>query len=391
MSLQPAKHDARHIQLLEGWEAIRKRPGMYIGSTSERGLRQMVLEVVNRAVGDFLQGRAHSIEITLLADGGVRVADDGQGVAFVDPDGGGLDRSLTRLFTPLSESRHTVAWFVGLCVANALSSRLVAEVWGGGVREIREYSRGAAVTPEPGPAPAPGAAFTEAGPAAESGTAITFWPDLDIFEDTELSFDALADRCRELTFLIPGLEISLTDDRVPERRSLNFHAPDGLRDMVAFLEDSAEALVHPDVIAFERDDPRMAGTMEVAFRWHDSSRKRITSFANCGSTPDAGTHVAGFDDGLKAALNAYAREQGLLTAADPDLGADRISEGLTAVVSVKLDQVTYLGSTRGMLGNAEVQDCVRDAVTDYLGTWLAEQPQQAAAVVDRAVQATRRD
>ncbi len=223
-----------------------------------------------------------------------------------------------------------------------------------------------------------------------SGTTITFWPDPDIFVTTQCSFDSLAERFRELAFLNRDLDISLTDKRPSEPRSVRFRFPGGVRDMVTFLDQHAGPFVHQDVIGFEREDPRMARTMEVALRWRDCGQEQVRGYANCRPTPGGGTHVVGLRDGVGAAVNAYARERRLLTATDPDFAADRIGEGLAAVVSVKLEQPEFEGSTRGVLGNAAVRACVRDTVLEHLSNWLEEHPQQAADVIDRIIQGTRR-
>jgi DNA gyrase subunit B len=269
---------------------------------------------------------------------------------------------------------------MGPAVVNALSQRMTAEVRREGVLWVQEYARGVATTP-----------VTEAGTATSSGTTMAFRPDTDIFGAAEFSFDALEERFRELAFLNQGLEVSLTDLRRPEAaRSVRLRHPGGVRDFVAFLDSHASASAPLDIIAFTHEDPRMAGTMEVAFRWCGCPEERVRSFANSRPTAD-GTHTVGFRDGTTAAVTAYAREQGLLTAADPDIGADRIGEGLTAVVSVKLDRPEFGGATRAVLGNAEVRECVGQAVQEHLGKWLEEEPDRAAAVVGRIVQAARRD
>jgi DNA gyrase subunit B len=379
------RYDATHITVLNGWEAIRKRPGMYIGSTGERGLHQSVFEVVGRAVNEVLAGRASSVDITLTPGGGVSVADDGPGVpveAAGNTDGPGLEALLTRTHAesePADRSALSLGLFgLGAYVTNALSSRLTAEVRRDGVRWIQEYTRGVAVGPP-----------TAVGTAADCGTTITFQPDPDIFETVECSFAVLAERFRELAFLNRSLSISLTDARSPgEPRSMRFQFPGGARDFVAFLDPSAGTPVHPDVIAFEWDDPRMEGTAEVALRWRTSREERVRGFANSQQTRDGGSHVVGFCDGTAVAINTYARKQRLLTAADPDLSADRIGEGLTAVVSVKLDSPEFEGATRSVLGNAAVRTSVGEAVREHLGRWLEEHPEQAAAVVGRIVRDT---
>ncbi|MDJ0345375.1 hypothetical protein QMK19_21295 [Streptomyces sp. H10-C2] len=202
----------------------------------------------------------------------------------------------------------------------------------------------------------------------------------------------LTDRFRELAFLNRDLDISLTDKRCPaESRLVRFRFPGGVRDFVAFLDEQAAAPVHPDIIGFEREDPRMAGTMEAALRWHGSGEERVRSFANSRPTPAGGTHVLGFHDGVGAAVHAYARERRLPTGTDPDLSTDRIGEGLAAVVSVKLEHPEFEGSKRGVLGNAMVRACVGQAVQEHLGRWLEEHPEQAAAVIDRIIQGARGD
>ncbi|MFF2785647.1 ATP-binding protein [Streptomyces sp. NPDC058049] len=386
MSEEDTRHDASHIQVLEGWEVVRKRPGMYVGSTSERGLRHMVFEVADRAVNEVLAGRAASVVITLTPDGGVCVADDGPGIP-IDETGPACGPGLEALLTQMQDGavaggRHDVtAGFcgVGPAVVNALSRRMTAEVRREGARWVQEYARGMAATP-----------LTKVGTATGSGTTIAFWPDADIFGATEFSFDGLEERFRELAFLNQGLEISLTDLRRPdEPRSVRLRSPGGTRDFVDFLDGHTAASTPMDTIAFEREDPRMAGVMEVAFRWCSCPDERVQSFANSRPTI-GGAHAVGFRDGMVAAITAYAREQGVLTPTDPDFGADRIGEGLTAVVSVKLDRPKFEGSTRGVLGNSEVRDCVGQAIQDHLGRWLKEDPDRAAAVIDQIVQRARR-
>ena len=379
-------YDASKIQVLEGWEAIRKRPGMYIGSTGERGLNQLLFEVADQAVNEVLAGHASRVDITLTADGGVCVADDGRGVRIDEARGAGtpgLEALLTRMPAWAGiGGRHDVTpglWRMGLFVVNALSSRMTAEVRREGIHWVQEYARGVAVTP-----------LAEAGTSTGSGTTLTFWPDADIFGDAAYSFDALAERFRELALLNRNLEIQLIDWPCPGgSRSARFRYPDGARDFVAFLDEQQQAPIHPHIIGFEREEPRMAGTVEVALRWSGSPGERIRSFANSWPTI-GGTHERGFRDGLAAAVTAYARERQLLTATEPDLDADRIGEGLTAVVSVKLDRPEFEGGTRGVLGNAAVRSCVEQAVQEHVGSWLDGHPEQATTVVDRIVRGARR-
>lgn len=380
MSGEGTGYDAARIEVLEGREAIRKRPGMWVGSIGERGLHHLVFEVVGRAVNQVLAGHGGSVDVTLTPDGGVRVADDGPGGPFEaagDTGGPGLEALLTS-FCASSEpsSRHIaeVAHFgAGLFVTNALSSRLTAEVRFEEVRRVQEYARGVALAPP-----------AAVGPTSGSGTSIAFWPDTEIFETTRCSFAVLAERFRQLAFLNRGLRMSLTDERpAGGSRAVLFRFPEGVRDFVAALDAEAGAALHRDVTGFEREDPRMAGTMEVALLWSGSGEERVRSFVNSRATAQGGTHVDGFRDGVAAAVTAYARERGLLAAADPDPGFDRIGEGLTAVVSVKLDRPEFLGATHGLLGNADVRACVGEAVREHLGNWFEEHPDRAAEVVGR--------
>ncbi|MEU0039287.1 DNA gyrase subunit B [Streptomyces sp. NPDC006333] len=389
MSGEGTGYDAARIEVLEGREAIRRRPGMYVGSTGERGLHQLVFEVVGRAVNQFLAGRCGSVDVTLTPDGGVRVADDGPGwcplEAAEDTGGPDLEALLTSLCTESEPiGRHIAAvgpFGVGLFVANALSSRLTAEVRGEGARRVHEYARGVAVTPP---------AVVE--PATGNGTTIAFRPDTEIFGTARCSFPVLAERFRQVAFLNRGLRISLTDERpAGEARAVVYRFPEGVRDFVAALDAEAGAALHPDVIGFEREDPRMAGTMEVALLWNDSRAERIRGFANSLATPQGGTHVDGFRDGVAAAVTTYARARGLLAAADPDLHAERVGVGLTAVVAVKLDRLEFLGATRGLLGNADVRVCVGEAVQEYLGNWFGGRPERAAEVVGRIVRGVQQD
>jgi DNA gyrase subunit B len=320
-------------------------------------------------------------EVALLPDGGVRVADDGPGVPFENAQDGsfsGLEAQLTRMnFRPARGPKYPVFDFcgVGPSVVNALSSRMVAELECDGVRRVQWYACGVAVD-----------APVDAGPAGGTATVISFWPDSDIFETTQCSFDALAERFAELAYLNPGLDISLADQRrASDSRSDRFCFPGGVRELVASLDERAPAFAHPDIVRFEHEDPRMEGWVEVAMRWRESGPMLVQSYANNRPTSGGGTHVAGFLEGVGAAVNGYARKQGLLTTADPDLTADHISEGLTVVVSVKLEHPQFEGATRGVLGDPVVRDCVREASLSHLGRWLEEYPQPAAAVIGRII------
>ncbi|MFD4026816.1 DNA gyrase subunit B [Streptomyces sp. NPDC058576] len=361
---------------------------MWVGSTSERGLHEVVLQVVGWSVNRVLAGHGGgSVDVALTHDGGVRVADygpDGPSAADEDTGGRDLEALLTRMSSDEGAGRHIAhvsrSGQAGLFVANVLSSRLTAEVRRGGTCRVQEYARGVAAA-QP--------ATTES--MAGSRTVIAFWPDTEIFETTRCSFAVLAERLRQVAFLNRSLRISLTDERpAGGAREVSFRFPDGVRDFVAALDAETPGTHHPDIIAFEHEDPRMAGTMEVALLWSGSRRERIRGFANSRATRQGGTHLDGFRDGVAAAVTEYARDRGLLTGDDAPR-ADGINDGLTAVVSVKLDHLEYLGATQGLLGNSDVRGCVGDAVRRHLGSRLKEHPQHAAQVIDRILRNTHQD
>ncbi|MGW6956390.1 DNA gyrase subunit B [Streptomyces chartreusis] len=385
MSDAASQYTAADIQVLEGREAIRKRPGMYVGSTGEPGLHNQVFEVSDWAVNEVLAGRAEHVDVGLEADGRVRVAIDGPGIpveAAGHAGAPGLEELLTRMHAgPRGDSRKFVGvglFGLGPFVTNALSSHLTGEVRREGVRWVQRYDRGAAVGP---PSPQ--------GPTTETGTVIAFRLDADIFGTAQCSFDALAERFRTLAFLNRGLAISLTDRRLPSGpRSERFHFPGGARDFVAVIAARTGTPDETGVLGFEYEDPEIAASVEVAMMWSDTFAGGVHGFANSMPTPAGGSHVAGLREGAAAAINAFARERQLLTNTDTDLGPDRLCDGLTAVVSVKLDRPEFEGATRDFLGNAEVRESVAPAVRDHLIAWLAEDPRLASAVISRIAAGT---
>ncbi|MCT9094099.1 ATP-binding protein [Streptomyces sp. ASQP_92] len=381
MSEDSNPYDASVIVVLEGLEAIRRRPGMYVGSVGERGLH-LVFEAAERALDEILGGSASRVEITLTADGGVRVADNGAGLPVQHAGHSERPELETRLSVlycgaqPYNRRSLSASNFgVGLAAVNALSGRLTAEVRRDGARWVLEYERGEAV-----------ATPAHTGPADRSGTAITFWPDAEIFETLEFSFDTLAEHFRELAFLNRELDIVLTDERDPAApRAIRFRFPGGLRDHAA----EQNAPLHPDAIVFECDCCKIEGTVEVALRWCDSPEERIASYANSRRTNGGGTHELGFREGLATAVNAYAREQQLLTPSDPDFTPTQLGAGLTAVVSVKLDRPEFEGAVRDRLSNEPVRACVAEAVREHLAAWLQADPAQAMTVLARISMITR--
>ncbi|MFJ2514905.1 DNA gyrase subunit B [Streptomyces griseoviridis] len=393
MSGEDMAYDATRITYLDGPEAVRRRPGMWVGSVGERGLHQLVFGAVDEAVNRILAIGGGSVDVTLTRDGGVQVWDDGTPTPFRAAEGSGntggdegpgaegpgLDERLTSFHAGRGpDDRRTVFvgdFGVGLFVVNALSSRLTAETRDAGVRRVQEYAYGVAV-----------AAPSTTEPATGTGTALAFWPDRGIFETTRCSFAVLAERLRQVAFLNPGLGISLTDERTAgAARSVRFRFPDGVRDFVAALDAESGPLVSSDVIGFARDDPRMAGSMQVALLWRGFGAERVLGFVNSLATPEGGTHLDGFRDGVTDAVAAIAGERGQLTTADSDPGAGLIGAGLTAVVSVCLDRPEILGATRGRLGNTAVRNCVREAVRECLREAFDERPELATEVVERVV------
>ncbi|GGS52218.1 hypothetical protein GCM10010221_59110 [Streptomyces parvus] len=383
-----SEYDAARVTEVEGRELMRKRPGMYVGSTGVYGLHQLVYEVASRSVNQILAGGGGCVDVTLTRDGGIRIADDGPGIPFEATGearvGDSLETLLTRPETELRPGgRNTVRWSVygvGPCAATVMSSRLTAEVRRGGVRRVQEYARGVALAPP-----------AAAGPATDTGTTIAFWPDPDIFDTVECSFALLAGRVREVALLNCGLTLSLTDERpAGGTRSVSFRYPDGAADFVALLDAETERVL-PEVIAFEWEDERMAGIAEVALSRRSAREERVRSFANSAPTPEGGTHEDGFRTGVAAALTEHALRRGLLKPDGPGLGADRVGEGLTAVVSVRLDCPEYDGSTRGRLGGATVRDGVEQGVREHLGSWLDRHPERAASVIGRITRDTDPD
>lgn len=338
-------YSAVHIQVLEGLEAVRKRPGMYVGSTDERGLHVLLHEVLEPAADAVLHGRASTVEVTLLADGGVRIAHDGS-------HGGDLAERLTRPWVAAGPvgSRISLSWFsVGLGVVNALTERLLVEERRAGATIRHEYARGRQLTPP-----------TEVGPAGETATVITFRPDPEVFSTTRFSYSALADRFRELAFLNRDLDLVLIDERRSAPRTERFRSPGGTADFTAFLGGDPS-----DTVLVERTDERMGGALEVAVSW--SGGGGLHCFANSRRSSD-GSHLSGLRDGLRAALLPLTGRRALRT----------VLAGLTAVVSVKLDAPDYEGCTRERLGNLPVRACVAEAVQQAVAAWLAEHPRRAA-------------
>jgi DNA gyrase subunit B len=372
-------YDEAQIQGLEGLEAVRKRPGMYIGSTGSRGLHHLVFELVDNAVDEALAGACTAIRVTLLADGRVRVWDNGRGIPVgVHPTAkiSTLEVALTKLHAggKFGSGSYKVSGGlhgVGLSVVNALASELVAESRRDGRRYRQRYAQGRPLGP-----------VEDVGPAEDTGFEVTFRPDPLIFETTVFDFETLANRLREMAFLNAGLELSLVDEK--SGATARFLYTGGVVSFVEYLNLNREVL-HPKPIAFSavRDDV----TVEVALQYNDSYVETLFSFANTIRTLEGGTHEAGFKAALTRVCNDYARKLGLLKETDANLAGEDVREGLTAIVSVKLFEPQFEGQTKTKLGNSDVRGVVEAVVAEGLGTYLEENPGVARKILEKAINA----
>ncbi len=435
-------YDSSSIQVLEGLEAVRKRPGMYIGSTGERGLHHLVWEIVDNSVDEALAGYATHVEVTLLADGGVRVSDNGRGIPTGLNEQYGMstvELVLTQLHAggkfggggyKVSGGLHGV----GSSVVNALSQRLAAEIRQLGHAWRIEFDHGEAVAP-----------LERAEPTEETGTTITFWADPEIFETVDYDFETIRARFQQMAFLNKGLTIALTDERQQavahaedeledsaeadaakavgdapatgadtERADADAAAADeartgavatdetgkvkgrrvvyrydgGLVDYVTHLNASKRnEKVHEEIIDFELEDPKRALSLEIAMQWTTAYSESVHTYANTINTHEGGTHEEGFRAALTRLVNEFARKQNLLKDKDENLTGDDIREGLTAVISVKLGEPQFEGQTKTKLGNSEVKGFVQGALTEKLGDWLDAHPASGKEIVRKAINA----
>jgi DNA gyrase subunit B len=380
-------YDARSITVLEGLEAVRKRPGMYIGSTGERGLHHLVQEVVDNAVDEALAGFADRIEVILLADGGVRVSDNGRGIPVDNhpvENRPAVEVVLTTLHAGGKFDRQSYAVSgglhgVGVSVVNALSIRFEVEVLKDGFVWRQSYA-----------ASEPTGPLRKGEPTEATGTIITFWPDPDIFESTVWSFETLSRRLQEMAFLNRGLSITLTDERPDhingQPNVVNFRYEGGIADFVRYLNASKEP-VHESVIEFGDEAPGIA--VEVAMQWTGSFSESVHTFANTINTAEGGTHEEGFRAALTTIVNRYAREQNHLREKDENLTGDDVREGLTAIIHVKLAEPQFEGQTKTKLGNTEAKSFVQRVCNDHLRDWFERNPGEAKAIVIKATQAAR--
>ncbi|MFF3542658.1 DNA topoisomerase (ATP-hydrolyzing) subunit B [Streptomyces platensis] len=383
-------YDASAITVLEGLDAVRKRPGMYIGSTGERGLHHLVQEVVDNSVDEALAGHADTIDVTILADGGVRVVDNGRGipVGIVPSENKpAVEVVLTVLHAggkfggggyAVSGGLHGV----GVSVVNALSQRVAVEIHTDGFRWTQEYKQGVPTAP---------LAKHEA--TEDSGTSVTFWADGEIFETTTYSFETLSRRFQEMAFLNKGLTISLKDER-PDHvdedgkpLSVRYHYEGGIVDFVKYLNSRKGELVHPTVVSVEAEDKERNLSVDLAMQWNTQYSEGVYSFANIIHTHEGGTHEEGFRAALTGLINRYARDKKLLREKDDNLTGEDIREGLTAIISVKLAEPQFEGQTKTKLGNTEVKTFVQKVVHEHLNDWLDRNPNEAADIIRKGIQA----
>lgn len=376
-------YDENQIQVLEGLEAVRRRPGMYIGSTDARGLHHLVYELVDNAIDEAMAGFCDHIEVVIHEDGSVSVTDNGRGIPVgIHPKMGRptVEVCLTVLHAggkfgsggyKVSGGLHGV----GMSVVNALSSHLSVHVQRDGVCYEQEYHRGDPLYD-----------LREAGTCIHAGSSLRFTPDTDIFETVDFSFDVLKLRLRELAFLNRGLRISLEDLREDKQQKQSFHYEGGIVSFVEHINRNKETLSKPPLFI---SGGKGTTQVEVALQYNDTYTESIFSFANNIPTHEGGTHLVGFKNALTRAVNDYARKFNFLKAADANLSGEDIREGLAAVISVKLEEPQFEGQTKTKLGNSDVRPLTESVVTDGLATFMEENPAVARIIIDKCITANR--
>ncbi|MCI5722035.1 MAG: DNA topoisomerase (ATP-hydrolyzing) subunit B [Firmicutes bacterium] len=376
------QYDAAQIQVLEGLEAVRKRPGMYIGSTGPRGLHHLVYEVVDNSVDEALAGFCKSINVTIQSDNSIKVEDDGRGMP--------VDKH-PKLGIPAVEVIHTVLHAggkfggggykvsgglhgVGASVVNALSTRMEVEVKRNGKIYKQCYERGKTVTP-----------LTVIGESKKTGSTTVFWPDPEIFrETTEFEYDTLQHRLREMAFLNKGVKITLADERDGQKKKEVFHYEGGIIEFVKHLNSNKEA-INQDIVYFEAKKNNME--VEVALQYTDRYNEFVLSYANNINTTEGGTHLAGFRSAITKTFNEYAKKSKLLKEKDGSLAGEDVREGLTAVISVKLTEPQFEGQTKTKLGNTEMRGFVESATSENVFAFLEENPDQAKNIIGKCITA----
>ena len=382
-------YDASAITVLEGLEAVRKRPGMYIGSTGERGLHHLVYEVVDNAVDESLAGYCTEINVVLLNDGGVRVTDNGRGIPVdIHPveKRPALEVVLTVLHAggKFGDGGYSVSGGlhgVGVSVVNALSRDLSVVVQRDGFFWEQSYKLGVPTSP------------VEKGIATSAtGTEVTFWPSADIFETTDFSFEILSTRFREMAFLNKGLTISLRDERSShvdekgEQLEVRYCYEGGIVDFVKHL-NLTKGVTHKSIIAFEEEDSKHKMSLEVAMQWNTSFSESVYTFANTINTQEGGTHEEGFRTALTSVVNKFAEEWGYIRKKEDRLTGDDIREGLTAIISIKVAEPQFEGQTKTKLGNTEAKSFTQKALNDAVGEWFERNPSEGKEIIRKAIDA----
>jgi DNA gyrase subunit B len=380
-----SSYDASDIQVLKGLEAVRKRPGMYIGSTSSRGLHHLVYEVVDNSIDEALAGYCDTVSVVIHPDNAITVDDNGRGIPVdIHPVEKipGVELAMTVLHAggKFDKSSYKVSGGlhgVGVSVVNALSETLKVWVKRDGQEYFMEFRRGGTVRK---------LEVLAKVSAKESGTKVWFKPDPEIFTELVYDYAILESRLRELSYLNKGVTISLTDERPGQERSETFHAKGGLKEFVAFLNGNKKSL-HPEILYLdmERDDVGI----ELALQYNDGYNENVFSFVNNINTHEGGTHLTGFKSALTRTINAYAAKGNALKKSDFTLSGEDVREGLTAVLHVKVREPQFEGQTTTKLGNSEVETAVKTAVNEWLGGYLDEHPRVANIIVEKAVSAAR--
>ena len=409
MATAEHEYGASSITILEGLEAVRKRPGMYIGSTNERGLHHLVWEVVDNSVDEAMAGYADKVEVTILADGGIEVIDNGRGIPVeMHPSGAPtVQVVMTQLhaggkFDSESYAVSGGLHGVGISVVNALSTRVEADIKRDGKHWYQNFTN---AIPEE---------LVAGGPAEGTGTTVRFWPDPEVFETTVFSFELIARRLQEMAFLNKGLTITLTDKRASEEeieletlaeeiaegdpetaveaaeekvvkkkeKKKTFYYPNGLQDYVEHLNKSKTA-IHPTIISLEVKGENLE--VEVAMQWNSGYAQSVHTFANTINTIEGGTHEEGFRAALTSLMNKYAREHKLLKEKEENLTGDDCREGLAAVISVRVGEPQFEGQTKTKLGNSEVRGFVQKAINEHVSDWLDANPAEAKVIINKAV------
>jgi DNA gyrase subunit B len=389
MSEKKSGYDASSITVLEGLEAVRKRPGMYIGSTGERGLHHLVYEIVDNAVDEALAGYCTEIQVTLMADGSLRVVDNGRGIPVdIHPveKKPALEVVLTVLHAggKFGDGGYSVSGGlhgVGSSVVNALSTDLSAKVKRDGFIWTQEYKLGVPTAP-----------VKKGEATTETGTTIQFWPSAEIFETVDFSFEVLSTRFREMAFLNKGLILSLTDmreghvDDKGEQLTVRYQYAGGITDFVKHL-NSTRGELHKSVIAIEAEDKVARLSLEVSMQWNQGFSESVYTFANTIHTHEGGTHEEGFRTALTSVVNKFAEEQGMIKKKEDRLTGDDVREGLTAIVSIKLGEPQFEGQTKTKLGNTEARSFTQKIVNEQLTAWFEQNPQEGKDIIRKSIDA----